>query len=338
METINSYLNNMFAALPQTEQIKKVKAELLDSMTDKYNELKKEGKSENEAVGIVISEFGNIDDLLKEMNISPISGASADEPTTWITQKEAEDYLNVKKQTMFRVGIGVVMILWGIIVMSLLVVFMEETSLGDRLGHFGLNEALPVVILLLVIAVAVSIFITSGIKADKYKYIEQGVSITPEMRKDFTSRMEAYTPTYTIALTTGVFMCILGVIIFLLVGNMNGNEEINGVIGMSIMLFFISIAVFMFIYIVGQKENYEAILGVGEFTKNKRESNNIVGIVGSVVWPVTVAVFLIWGLVYDGFHVSWIVFPVVGILFGAFAALCNAVIEQRNNSNTNGRM
>ncbi len=332
METISNYLNNMFAVLPQTEQIKKVKAELLDSMTDKYNELKKEGKSENEAVGIVISEFGNIDDLLKEMNISPISGTNADEPTTWITQKEAEDYLNVKKHTMFRVGISVVMILWGVIIMSLMAVFMEETSFGKTLEYYGLNDALPVVVLLLIIAVAVSILISSGIKADKYKYIEQGVSITPEMRKDFTSRMEAYTPTYTIALTSGVFMCILGVVVFLLVGNLGGNGDINGVIGMSIMLFFISIAVFMFIYIVGQKENYEAILGVGEFTKSKRESNNIVGIVGSVVWPITVAVFLVWGLVYDGFRISWIVFPVVGILYGAFAALCSAVIEQKNNN------
>lgn len=332
METINSYLNNMFAILPQTEQIKKVKAELLDSMTDKYNELKKEGKSENEAVGIVISEFGNIDDLLKEMNISPISGIDADKPTLWITQQEAEDYLKAKKRTMLQVAVGVVMILWGVIAMVMLAVLSEETDLGDRLSRIGLNDAFPVVLLLLVIAIAVSIFIVSGVKADKYKYIEEGVGITPEMCKDFTARMEAYVPTYTIALTSGVFMCILGIIIFLLVGNMSGNEEINGAVGMSIMLFFISIATFMFIYIVGQKENYEAILGVGEFTKSKRESNSIVGIVGSVVWPIAVAVFLIWGLVYDGFGISWIVFPVVGILFGAFSALCNAVIEQKNKA------
>ena len=332
MDTINSYLNNMFATLPQTAQIKKIKAELLDSMTDKYNELKKEGKSENEAVGIVISEFGNIDDLLKEMNISPISGTDADEATLWITQQEAEDYLKAKKKTMFQVAVGVMMILWGVIAMVMIAVLSEETDLGNRLSRLGLNDAFPVVLFLLVIAVAVSIFIVSGTKADKYKYIEEGVGITPEMRKDFTARMDAYAPTYTIALTAGVFMCILGVIILLLVGNMNGNKNINGAVGMSIMLFMISVATFMFIYIVGQKENYEAILGVGEFTKSKRESNNIVGIVGSVVWPITVAVFLLWGLVYDGFYISWIVFPIVGILFGAFSALCNAVIEQKNKA------
>lgn len=36
---------------------------------EKYNELKNDGKSENEAIGIVISEFGNIEELIEELGI-----------------------------------------------------------------------------------------------------------------------------------------------------------------------------------------------------------------------------------------------------------------------------
>ncbi len=46
------------------------KNELWQMMEDKYTELIKDGKTENEAVGIVISEFGNLDELAEELGIS----------------------------------------------------------------------------------------------------------------------------------------------------------------------------------------------------------------------------------------------------------------------------
>lgn len=63
METIKNYLENMFSHLPNTPEVQKAKYELYQMMEDKYNELISEGKSDNEAIGIVISEFGNLDEL-----------------------------------------------------------------------------------------------------------------------------------------------------------------------------------------------------------------------------------------------------------------------------------
>ena len=70
METIRNYLETMFARLPVTLEVQKAKNELWQIMEDKYSELLQEGKTENEAVGIVISEFGNLDELAKELGIS----------------------------------------------------------------------------------------------------------------------------------------------------------------------------------------------------------------------------------------------------------------------------
>ena len=56
METIKNYLENMFSHLPNTPEVQKAKYELYQMMEDKYNELISEGKSDNEAIGIVISE------------------------------------------------------------------------------------------------------------------------------------------------------------------------------------------------------------------------------------------------------------------------------------------
>jgi len=69
METIRIYLENMFSRLPRTPEIIKLENDMLRTMEDKYEELKMEGKSENEAIGIVISEFGNIDELIDELGL-----------------------------------------------------------------------------------------------------------------------------------------------------------------------------------------------------------------------------------------------------------------------------
>ena len=76
METIKVYLDNMFLNIPDTAQTRRVKADLYDMMEDKYYELLKEGKPENEAVGIVISEFGNLEELREELGLNGETGGS----------------------------------------------------------------------------------------------------------------------------------------------------------------------------------------------------------------------------------------------------------------------
>lgn len=69
METIRNYLKAMFAGLPDTPEVRRAYEELAAMMEDKYTELIEEGRSENEAVGTVISEFGNLDELAQTLGI-----------------------------------------------------------------------------------------------------------------------------------------------------------------------------------------------------------------------------------------------------------------------------
>lgn len=74
MEAIREYLNNLFMSLPETPEVLRAKAELMEMMEDKYEELISEGKSEKEAIGIVISEFGNLEELAEELGIEMYLG------------------------------------------------------------------------------------------------------------------------------------------------------------------------------------------------------------------------------------------------------------------------
>lgn len=70
METLRNYLESMFKRYPDTPEAEKAKAELWQMMEDKFNELTAEGKKENEAVGIVIAEFGDLEEVADSLGIS----------------------------------------------------------------------------------------------------------------------------------------------------------------------------------------------------------------------------------------------------------------------------
>ena len=67
----------MFAGLPDTPEVRRAYEELAAMMEDKYTELIEEGLSENEAVGTVISEFGNLEELAQTLGIEDCFNARA---------------------------------------------------------------------------------------------------------------------------------------------------------------------------------------------------------------------------------------------------------------------
>jgi hypothetical protein len=78
MEAIKSDLNNMFTNMSSTQEVVRAKEELLQMMEDKYTELRQQGKTENEAVGAVISGFGKLEELAPQLGIAPQVTASLD--------------------------------------------------------------------------------------------------------------------------------------------------------------------------------------------------------------------------------------------------------------------
>ncbi|MBR5348103.1 MAG: DUF4097 family beta strand repeat protein [Lachnospiraceae bacterium] len=87
METIRDYLNNMFSKYPSTPEILRAKAELGQMMEDKFNELIAEGKNQNEAIGTVISEFGDVDELIADLGGASGAGTADAPPASTVEGK-----------------------------------------------------------------------------------------------------------------------------------------------------------------------------------------------------------------------------------------------------------
>jgi hypothetical protein len=85
MNILDNYLDTMFSRYPLTPETQEAKCELRAMMEDSYNGAIAAGRSQNEAIGQAIAEFGNIEEVAPTLGLAktepvfggPVSGASA---------------------------------------------------------------------------------------------------------------------------------------------------------------------------------------------------------------------------------------------------------------------
>jgi len=107
MDTIRTYLENMFLHLPKNPEVRRAKEELLSMMEDKYQELKREGRSENEAIGIVISEFGNLEEIAEELGLTNfMHQENKRKNLRVISQEDASHFMENREKASYKVALG----------------------------------------------------------------------------------------------------------------------------------------------------------------------------------------------------------------------------------------
>jgi hypothetical protein len=87
------------------------------------------------------------------------------------------------------------------------------------------------------------------------------------------------------------------------------------------MLFVIGFSVFLFITAGMTKNAYDMLLAktmVADL-ESRRKSDRLIGAIAAAYWPLATAVYLGWSFIGDAWHISWVVWPVAGCVFGAIA-------------------
>lgn len=330
METIKTYLENLFAGLPEDERLVRAKEEMLSTMEDKYNSLKAEGKSENEAVGAVICDFGNIDELLEELEINRNTQASDDAGRSGAVvcqgETEARAYLRSTHIVGWLAGIGVLLVMMG--VASLLAI---NGWVGDYLGKYDIAGTLSVVVMLMFIAVGVILFVTAGVKSNNDKqYITQIVEMSEDLKAQLTAEYKKSRTGLGVSIGVGVACIIAGVCALILIASFPP-YNVTGAFGAAVMMVMIGVGVMLMCAADGKEDGYKHLLNIDKMVTVDAEGNKVVNkkmqavaIFEAILWPVTVIAFFVWGFVFDGWAISWIVYPIAGILNGCVSSIVAA--------------
>lgn len=321
MDTIKSYLESMFLNLPNTPEVYKAKNELWQMMEDKYTELKAEGKSENEAVGTVIAEFGNLDELAKDLGIDQVIHENPLPEGKTLPLEEVKRYLADHSRHAFMVALGVLLCILSVCGP---IFFCAIADTGHVNGD--LFDALGACIMFVLIAIAVGLFIYSGVMIGHWNYLKNERYVTDFATTEYLHQAyETYKPTYALLLTIGVILCVLSIVpTILLDGVANYNsfwEEVSGA------LLFIFVAIGVFLIVMGSMKlgsiknllhlNQQGTVG-GSYTASQKNephyTSKTAEAVMSVFWPTVTCLYLIWSFLSFDWWITWIIWPIASII------------------------
>ncbi|MGO2083924.1 MAG: permease prefix domain 1-containing protein [Vagococcus sp.] len=313
MNTIKNYVETMFLHLPKTEELRQLKIDILANMEDKYLELIKKGSTENEAVGQVISEFGSIDEVLEELNLERKAERvdeyydgefEENQPKLPVLNEETVlDILAEKRSVAMKIGLGVILCALGV---ASLLVF-----------HLFWLTFIGLIIMFMFLVLGVVFFIMGGFQNSKFEYLTHPFVLTREAREETAKLQQDFSKTFAFSITVGVVLCLVSVfpLLFTLYISTSGDGVLLAV---ALMLAIASFGVWLFIYAGVHNGTFTLLLTQGlsqQPTEEEAKKMKLVHKIDSIFWPLVTLVFFIWGFFLPGgFGVSWLIFPVGGIL------------------------
>ena len=323
METIRSYIENLFRNYPNTPNVSKAKEDLLGIMEDKYYELKAEGKSENEAIGIVISEFGSMDEIAPELGMDEKvaaegTGINDAAEVKRITLAQAEGFLKAQEAFGARIGFCILSPAISVVSEAMMDVGLLPEPLAEIMGGVGL---------FLMVAVGVAIFIISGMVNGKYEeYKKKRILLDEGAKRALTERQEGFQRGHGIKIAIGVVLCILSVVPTFVIGEVFVGDSVEWIADLSgISLFvLVSIGVYLFISTGTKQGAYEVLLGKNQAVCNsalEKKKKKRISIVASIYWPIVTAGYIAWSFFTMKWGFTWIIWPIAGILFGGISGV-----------------
>ncbi|MDO5495386.1 MAG: permease prefix domain 1-containing protein [bacterium] len=306
MDAITTYIEQMFRALPHTGEVRRAKAELLAMSEDRYHELRAEGLSENEAVGRVITQFGNLDELADDLGIrTELDGVG--DPAIALSASDAENYLRVSGRAATLVGSGIVAIMAGIVIRLLI----TEYALG--LGLF-----------FVFVAAGVGAFVTAGMMLSQYSQLEDRVLHLDGVTLAGYQRLRQQEQgTFTALIVGGIVTIILGAAANAVGWSLEESGALvdalraGGLLG-------IGLGVFLLIRGGMRRTALDRLTSQDDPTSPTSADDSPIARWSSPYWILVVIIFLAWSFLTGDWGITWIVWPIAGLLYALLSAVLNA--------------
>lgn len=238
-------------------------------------------------------------------------------PLHRISMAQANEFLSLKAGIADKLAYAIFLCIISPICLLLLGAASEY---GEGISENAAG-AIGVIVLLMIVAAAVAVFISCGMKLHPYEYIEKETFETEYgVAGMVQERQSQYKGIYTRKLILGICTCILSVVPLLIAAFSTENEFVL-VTMVCILLLIVGIGVILIVSAAVRWESMEQLLQEGEYSAKEKKSSGARDAVSTAFWLVAVAVFLAYSFITEDWSRSWIVWPVAGVLYGAVAAI-----------------
>lgn len=66
-------------------------------------------------------------------------------------------------------------------------------------------------------------------------------------------------------------------------------------------------------------DSYIKLLQEGDYTPDMKRGGKVIEKIAGIYWCLATAIFLAWSFIADAWEISWVIWPIAGVLFGAIA-------------------
>ena len=262
------------------------------------------------------------DDMEYSSEVITESAVESDSVLRRVDMETASAFLAFRRNWAPRIALAVFLCIISPVALIMLGAFSEYGVLSISENAAG---GIGMVILLLLVAGAVSIFIMYGMKNQPFEFLEKenidtAYGVTGMVR-EYKDRCAAVCSTQIVL---GVVLCILSVLP--LFGALCVTEN-DLVIILCVCLLLVIVAVgVVFLILAGMNRGAaNMLLQEGDYSREEKKRNRLTSTAAGVYWLLVTAAYLAWSFVTGGWNRTWIVWPVAGVLFPAVMAVVGAI-------------
>jgi transcriptional regulator with XRE-family HTH domain len=228
----------------------------------------------------------------------------------------AHEYLTWRMGAAKRIALGVALCILAATPLILLGGLSEGYGISeDVAGGVGL------IVLLALIAAAVAVFVHCGFLNAPYEFLEkEDFELEYGVEGMVKEKQKQYRSIYAKANIIGAVLCILSPVP-LVAGALMSLDDFYLVCLTDVLLCIVAAAVYMFVRVGTVWGAMQRLLREGEFEPKSKKGNRLHEAVEGAYWSIATAGYLLWSFLSGDWHITWVVWPVAGVLFGAIEAV-----------------
>ena len=342
MDVINAYLETMFSRYAVSPRLAEAKSELREMMEDAYQAAIAAGRSENEAVGQVITEFGNLDELAPVLGITselrpdeaPSAGVYGGTPAgtgtpppapsyPLVRLDEAQGFSEATRRTHPILAIAVALFA---ISPAPLIALTQSGGPGAALGS-DVAAFVGLATLLVLVAIGVGMIVLNGRRLAPYSRISEG-AFTPNpavnaWAQQVRAQHEGRRITAIVVAVTLWILAALPVLASGLLGDSLGAwGEWLEVFGVPVTLVIVALGLLILIPTTWAESVAQRLARGRKEERAEEEASapTAIRVIQAVLAPITVIIYLAWSFLTGDWHITWIVWPIMGLLFAVLGA------------------
>lgn len=233
------------------------------------------------------------------------------EGATFVSMEEANAFLNYKTESASRLALGVLLCILSPVTLLLLGGAQESGRLPLTELQAGM---IGLIVLLLLVAGAVLLFVLTGMRGNKYEYLEKNALDTAYGVSGMVKeRMQREESDHTRSIAVGVVLCVLAAIPLFVLILWQGADEFYGALGVAAIMALAAVGVYILVKASVPWEGYQALLEQGDYTRARKRNNRKYS---GIYWGIVVAAYLAVSFLTNRWDMTWIIWPVAAVLFG----------------------